>query len=274
MRNWHHNTAVVGGTNDGRLITGRPLVSRFQVLYVHPMWIKICGLNDLATVRQIAELRPDAIGVNFYERSVRSVSPEAARQIADVLPPEIQVIGVFAEASAETIRQTAAICRLGGIQLHAAGHSDALGELGDRPETFGIGPKRIRAFQVGARGLGSLAEYFERDRGRAPAADAYLIDAQVDGMYGGTGKTVSWDLLRNEYQREEWPPLILAGGLCPENVGEAIDAVRPWGVDVASGVESSPGVKDPALVARFIEEARRAFAKLNLEIKARDSVIE
>ncbi len=91
-------------------------------------------------------------------------------------------------------------------------------------------------------------------------------------MYGGTGKSLSWDLLRNEYQRAKWPPLILAGGLRPENVGEAIDAVRPWGVDVASGVESSPGIKDVALVARFIEEARRAFAKLNLEIKARDPV--
>ncbi|HUE12810.1 MAG TPA: phosphoribosylanthranilate isomerase [Planctomycetaceae bacterium] len=238
------------------------------------MWIKICGLNDSAIARQIAELSPDAIGLNFYEPSVRCVTPETARQIAEDLPPEIQVIGVFAEAAAESIQRTAAICHLGGIQLHAAGQNDAFGEFDHRPAKFAAGPKRIRAFQVGARGLAPLAEYFERGRGRTTAADAYLVDAQVEGMYGGTGKTVSWDLLRNEYQRQEWPPLILAGGLRPENVGEAIDAVRPWGVDVASGVESSPGIKDVSLVARFIEEARRAFAKLNLEIRARDPVRE
>jgi phosphoribosylanthranilate isomerase len=237
------------------------------------MWIKICGLNDLATAREIVGLRPDAIGLNFYERSVRSVSPEVARQIADVVPPEIQAIGVFVEAAAEMMRRTAASCRLGGIQLHAAGQDDALAELGDRTQTPipslktgpKTGPKRIRAFQIGPRGLAPLAEYFERSRGAPSAVDAYLVDAEVAGMYGGTGKTVSWDLLRNEYQTEEWPPLILAGGLRPENVGEAIATVRPWGVDVASGVESSPGVKDVALVARFIDEARRAFARLRPE---------
>jgi phosphoribosylanthranilate isomerase len=229
------------------------------------MWIKICGLNDLAIAREIVGLRPDAIGLNFYERSVRSVSPEIAGQIVDVVPPEIQAVGVFVEATAETMRRTVASCRLGGIQLHAAGQDDALGELDDAIDTPTAGPKRIRAFQVGPRGLAPLAEYFERNRTQPTPVDAYLVDAQVEGMYGGTGKTVSWDLLRKEYQTQEWPPLILAGGLRPENVGEAIAAVRPWGVDVASGVESSPGVKDAALVARFIDEARRAFAKLGTD---------
>jgi phosphoribosylanthranilate isomerase len=250
------------------------LVSRFQVLYVHPMWIKICGVNDAGIARQIAELRPDAIGLNFYAPSVRSVSAETARQIADVLPPGIQAIGIFVEATADTMRQTAALCRLDGIQLHAAGPSDALAELVGGAAIPGAsiagpvrGPKRIRAFQVGARGLAPVEEYFEQDRGRARSAEAYLVDAEVEGIYGGTGKTVSWDLLRKDYRREEWPPLILAGGLRPENVAEAIETVRPWGVDVASGVESSTGVKDVALVARFIEEARRAFAKVNAELK-------
>jgi phosphoribosylanthranilate isomerase len=229
------------------------------------MWIKICGLNDLAIAREIVKLHPDAIGLNFYEPSVRSVSPEVARQISDAVPPEIQAIGVFVETTAETMRRTMASCRLGGIQLHAAGQNDALDELGDPAKTPTAGPKRIRAFQVGPHGLAPLAEYFERNRNRPSAVDAYLVDAQVEGMYGGTGKTVSWDLLRNQYQTQEWPPLILAGGLHPENVGEAIAAVRPWGVDVASGVESSPGIKDIALVARFIEEARRAFATLGID---------
>jgi phosphoribosylanthranilate isomerase len=83
-----------------------------------------------------------------------------------------------------------------------------------------------------------------------------LVDAHVAGQFGGTGKTVPWETLRLEYQRDKWPPLILAGGLVPENIREAIRAAEPWGVDVAGGVESSPGVKDVAKVERFLAEAR------------------
>jgi phosphoribosylanthranilate isomerase len=232
------------------------------------MWIKICGLNDPALAREIATLGPDAIGLNFYERSVRFVTPTAARQIAEELPPAIAAIGVFVDATADHMRQAATGFALGGIQLHSAGESDALGEIDDKLGASARRPKRIRAFQIGAQGLAPVAAYFKRHQGRSSPADAYLVDAHVEGLHGGTGKIVSWDLLRNEYQRQEWPPLILAGGLRPENVGEAIEAVRPWGVDVASGVESSPGVKDVTLVARFIDEARRAFAKLERENKA------
>ena len=85
-----------------------------------------------------------------------------------------------------------------------------------------------------------------------------LIDSRVPGAYGGTGQIVPWKSLANEYQRIDWPPLILAGGLTADNVAEAIQAVQPWGVDVASGVEASPAVKDLQLVARFIENARNA----------------
>ena len=86
-----------------------------------------------------------------------------------------------------------------------------------------------------------------------------LIDARVEGKHGGTGRIVDWELLGREYDRSEWPPLILAGGLTPENVADAIQAVKPWGVDVASGVESAPGVKDISLVEQFIRSAREAF---------------
>jgi phosphoribosylanthranilate isomerase len=236
------------------------------------MWIKICGLNNPALAREIAALGPDAIGLNFYERSVRFVTPTAARQIAQELPPAIEAIGVFVDATAEHMRQAVAGFGLRGVQLHSAAESDALGELGDGPGALARSPKRIRAFQIGAKGLAPVAEYFKRHQGRSSPPDAYLVDAHVEGLYGGTGKIVSWDLLRNEYQRQEWPPLILAGGLRPENVGEAIEAVRPWGVDVASGVESSPSVKDVTLVARFIDEARRAFATLERENKAGTAV--
>jgi phosphoribosylanthranilate isomerase len=232
------------------------------------MWIKICGLKDPALAREIAALGPDAIGLNFYERSVRFVTPTDARRIAEELPPAIAAIGVFVDVTAEQMRQAAANVGLRGVQLHSAAESDSLGEVGDGSGAFATPPKRIRAFQIGAQGLAPVAEYFKRHQGRSSPVDAYLVDSQVEGLYGGTGKIVSRDLLRNEYQRQEWPPLILAGGLRPENVGEAIEAVRPWGVDVASGVESSPGVKDVTLVARFIDEARRAFEKLERANKA------
>lgn len=238
------------------------------------MWIKICGVNEIDKAREIARLGPDAIGLNFYERSVRQVSPETARRIAEDLPPNVLGIGVFVEATADAVREVTTRCRLGGVQLHAGGAEDAFGDLADCAAGLAPQPMRIRAFHVGERGLAPVAEYVKRHQGRSLAADAFLIDAQVDGQYGGTGKTVSWQLLRNEYQTEEWPRLILAGGLCPENVGEAIDTVRPWGVDVASGVESSPGVKDLVRVARFIQEARRAFAKQNADGKAHGALTE
>jgi phosphoribosylanthranilate isomerase len=238
------------------------------------MWIKICGLIDPAIAREIARLRPDAIGLNFYERSVRFVTAAAARQIADELPPTIEAIGIFVEATGEQMRHAAARYGLRGVQLHSPAESDSLGEFDVEQQTSKAPPKWIRAFQIGTRGLAPVAEYFQRHQGRSSPADAYLLDAHAEGLYGGTGQMLSWDLLRNEYQREEWPPLILAGGLRPENVAEAIEAVRPWGVDVASGVESSPGIKDVTLVARFIDEARRAFAKLGRDNKARSGAPE
>lgn len=222
------------------------------------MWIKICGLNDPAIARAIATLHPDAIGLNFYEKSVRRVTPEVARQIVDELPDAVLPVGVFVDPTIETVAQTAERCRLQGVQIHSAGLVDCLSKLNEAHS----GIKRFRAFQVGSSKLKSLAEYFDREQHLSPPVDACLVDAYAEGLFGGTGKTVSWDLLRNEYQTQEWPPLILAGGLRPENVGEAIEAVRPWGVDVASGVESAPGVKDVALVERFIDEARRAFARI------------
>jgi phosphoribosylanthranilate isomerase len=226
------------------------------------MWVKICGVNDPAIAREIANLRPDAIGLNFYERSVRRVRSDIARQIAESLPEGIDAIGVFVNTSARDVQQTVEDCRLSGFQYHASGDDDPSAEVDRASVGAGRRLKRIRAFQIGPEGLAPLEDYFGR-AGERHQADACLVDAYVEGLRGGTGKTVSWQLLRDEYRSEVWPPLILAGGLRPENVAEAIEVARPWGVDVASGVESAPGVKDPKLVARFIEEARRAFSRLN-----------
>jgi phosphoribosylanthranilate isomerase len=243
------------------------LVSRIQVVYVQRMWIKICGVNDPGTAGEIAALRPNAVGLNFYEGSVRRVSPETAKRIADHIPRKIEVIGVYVQPAADFVRQTAVACGLSGIQIHSAGQHDAFADLdnafpqSDRAASSSNWIKRIRGFQFGSRGLSDLASYLAEARRRGSAIDACLIDAYVEGQYGGTGEQAPWGHLRDEYQKE-WPPLVLAGGLRPENVAEAIATVRPWGVDVSSGVESSPGVKDVDLVARFIDEARAAFKEL------------
>jgi phosphoribosylanthranilate isomerase len=223
------------------------------------MWIKICGLTDPAQARAIATLRPDAVGLNFYPKSPRFVSISAARKISDAIGPQIERIGVFVEPSSEELRGTVAECGLSGVQIHSADEQHALAEMGLDP---GPVTRRICGFQVGAAGLSHLKNYFGQHKPGEWAADACLADALVQGLFGGTGKLAPWQLLRDEYQSVEWPPLILAGGLRPENVAEGIATVRPWGVDVASGVESSPGIKDLERVARFIIEARRAFAEL------------
>jgi phosphoribosylanthranilate isomerase len=224
------------------------------------MWIKICGLTDPSQARAIAALRPDAIGLNFYPKSPRFVSRAAARKITEAVGPQIERIGVFVEPSADQLRATVAECGLSGVQIHSADEQHALAEI-----ALDAGPitRRICGFQVGDAGLAHLKSFFQKQSPSDWIADACLADALVKGMYGGTGKKAPWQVLCDEYQRDEWPPLILAGGLRPEDVADAIATVRPWGVDVASGVESSPGVKDLERVARFILEARRAFAELD-----------
>jgi phosphoribosylanthranilate isomerase len=222
------------------------------------MWIKICGLTEPSQARAIAALRPDAIGLNFYPQSPRFVSFSAARQISDAVGPQIERIGVFVEPSSEELRQAVVKCGLSGVQIHSKDDQHPLGELA---MTDGLVKRRICGFRVGASGLVPLAAYLNQGKRAELIADAFLADACVEGVYGGTGKLAPWQVLRDEYPRDRWPPLILAGGLRPHNVADGIATVQPWGVDVASGVESSPGIKDLERVARFILEARRAFAE-------------
>jgi phosphoribosylanthranilate isomerase len=223
------------------------------------MWIKICGLTDPSRARTIAALRPDAIGLNFYAKSPRFVTRTVARQIAEGVGRQIERIGVFVDPSAEELRETVLECGLSGVQIH---FTDPQRELSEIACDAGTVTRRICGFRVGPNGLSELTTFWKDRPAAGQPADAYLADAFVEGLYGGTGQTAPWHVLRDEYRHDEWPPLILAGGLRPENVAEAIATVRPWGVDVASGVESSPGVKDIERVARFILEARRAFAEL------------
>lgn len=201
--------------------------------------IKICGVTTPEDARHAAEAGADALGLNFYPKSPRFVTPVQAAAIVRALPPFTAPVGVFVQMP---LRQATAIAfQLGlrGVQTYDAPPEDAF--------PFA----HIPSFRVkDADGLDAIRRYVAACR---PAA--VLVDSYVDGQLGGTGHRAPWDLLVGF---DPGVPLILAGGLTPENVAEAIATVKPWGVDVASGVESAPGRKDPVKVARFIEAARIA----------------
>lgn len=212
--------------------------------------VKICGVTTPADARHAAEVGADAVGLNFYPKSPRFLTPAAAAAIVRALPPFTAPVGVFVGMPLRQVCATAFQLGLRGVQTYD-----------DRPpdeDTFPFA--HVPAFRVGNQEqLDAVRRYVEvaRAAGRAPAA--VLIDSFVTGQMGGTGHVAPWHLLAGF---DTGVPLILAGGLTPENVGDAVAAVRPWGVDVASGVESEPGRKDPVRVERFVRSVRAAAACL------------
>lgn len=218
------------------------------------MWVKICGVRDEATAEQICRLAPDAIGLNFYQKSPRSVQRDVAIKIADVTGDAVQRVGVFVNHSASEIADLVHACRLGAVQLHGDETAEDVANIAARLP----GVPLFRAWRMGGDSLTDLEQHLADCGARGIQTAGCLIDSRVPGAYGGTGHTLPWAALTRAYQHDRWPSLILAGGLTPDNVIEATQAVKPWGVDVASGVESAPGQKDLDLVRRFIEHARRA----------------
>lgn len=214
------------------------------------MWVKVCGVRDVATAKLVAEAGADAIGLNFYAASPRHVAVDVAAEIAAALPKGVEPIGLFVNASATVVRATARVCGLRTLQLHGDEPPELLAELGEY--------RLIRVFRVGVTGLAEVDATLERCAALGVVLQACLIDARVEGVYGGTGCTAPWDVLARDWGQRERPPLILAGGLTAANVRDAVQACRPWGVDVAGGVEAAPGVKDPRLVRAFLENARAA----------------
>jgi len=211
--------------------------------------IKICGITDEEDGRQAARLGADAVGLNFYPRSPRHVSEEKAARIVALLPPFVEPVGLFVnEPLVDVVDQVRRLGMLRTIQWH--------GEVHELPPLL---YHFIPAFQVHDRdGLAEVQAYLEKCRAAGRLPSALLIDGHVPGEYGGTGRTVPWKLLADFHPAV---PVILAGGLTPENIAEAIRLVGPYGVDVASGVESSPGRKDVDKMRRFIDNARNAAAK-------------
>jgi phosphoribosylanthranilate isomerase len=214
--------------------------------------IKICGLTSVDDALTVAEAGADAIGLNFYAKSPRYVPPEEARRIADAVRGRLLCMGVMVNPSEEEALSLASQVGLDVVQLH-----------GDEPAALAARLSRsvavVKAFRVSSQGLRPVLDYLEEFRRAGGVLRPILFDAYRPGQFGGAGTVADWIAIK-DYPSESWhPPFVLAGGLTPDNVAAAIQTLRPAGVDAASGVEQSPGRKDPILVARFVREAREGF---------------
>ena len=213
--------------------------------------VKICGITNAADAMEAARLGADAVGLNFYAKSPRCVDREKARELVAALPAGVAKVGVFVNAPTDEIAELVDNLGLDCLQLHGDEPPQFLAELRGR--------RLIRAFRCGEEGLAPAKVYLDEcaRAGRLPSA--ILVDASSEGAYGGTGRTANWKGIAETRGLIGDVPLILAGGLTPDNVAEAIRMVRPDAVDVASGVESNLRRKDAKLMQRFIEAARSAL---------------
>jgi len=202
--------------------------------------VKICGITSPADAETAIEAGADALGFVFWEKSSRNITPLEAASIINRLPPFVVTVGVFVNEDAERIRETVLAAGLSCVQLHGDETPARAAEVA------GLAcPRLIKAFRV--------REGFDIMTLDAYAVQACLLDAYKPGMPGGTGETFNWALAIEAAKKKR---IILSGGLTPDNVAEAIRTVRPYAVDVSSGVESSPGRKDAAKVRRFIKAAK------------------
>jgi len=211
--------------------------------------VKIEGLREPAAALRVAQMGADAIGMVFAE-SPRWVSPEQGRAIVDCLPPWVATVGVFVDADAQTINRVVRRTRIGYVQLHGDEAPEIVAAI-ERP--------CIKAFRVRDEGwLAEVRGWLSACPARSNLA-AVLLDAYNPSVRGGTGDRFNWDLVADARAAGAMAgidPIILAGGLDAACVGQAIDLVKPWAVDVASGVEKSPGVKDLRKVEDFIRATR------------------
>jgi phosphoribosylanthranilate isomerase len=201
--------------------------------------VKICGITNIEDARYASACGADALGFVFYPGSPRFIDPDLARRIIAELPPLVTVVGLFVNEAPARIRELVDLCGLDTVQLHGD----------EKPEYCNYPPCRvIKALRLkNQMPEGLFASY---------PVSALLLDAYVPEQFGGTGQRCDWQQAATVAAQHR---VILAGGLNPENVAEAVRQVRPYGVDVSSGVEKKPGKKDPDKVARFIRMAKEAF---------------
>ena len=201
--------------------------------------VKICGITRVGDALAAARLGAHAVGLVFHAGSPRAVTPAQAREIIDALPPFVVPVGLFVNADTRTVRETLAAAPVQLLQFH-----------GDETPDFcaGFGLPYLRAVRV--RAGTDLLQYAREFH----AAKGLLLDAWVEGARGGTGTTFDWSLIPGDLPA----PVVLSGGLNPDNVEQAVRRVRPWAVDVSSGVESAKGIKDVRKMEAFMTGVRNA----------------
>jgi phosphoribosylanthranilate isomerase len=213
-------------------------------------WIKICGTTNLEDALTAVEAGADALGFVFYEKSPRNISAEVAREIVSRLPEQVEKVGVFVEEPVERILLTAAQVGLTAAQLHGNRYLEPefLQQLKNSRD--------LKVFLVvPAETLSSL----DRLKSRGLGFSAVFVDSGTPQLPGGTGRVFDWNTAAPAIGAiGKNANVVVAGGLTPANVAEAIHILKPWGVDVASGVEARPGTKDPEKVRAFIEAVRKA----------------
>jgi phosphoribosylanthranilate isomerase len=203
--------------------------------------IKICGITNLADAKAATDAGANSLGFNFYEKSLRRVVTADAAQIRSKLPKDVEAVGVFVNAKPADINSLRAFVRFDSAQLHGDETPDIVSRVAKSLPV-------IKAFRVDSSFSMGLFDQF-------PDAFAFLLDGSRAGQYGGSGQTTDWDFARRAATNRR---IILSGGLKVENVAEAIRIVNPYGVDVASGLETKPGKKDHVRLREFIDEVRRA----------------
>ncbi len=206
--------------------------------------IKICGITRVEDALAAARSGADALGLVFYEKSPRHVTVQQAAQLAPVVPPFVTVVGLFVNPSEDEVRKVLREVPLDVLQFH-----------GEEPPEFcaQFGRPYLKAVRVkpGVDLLQCAARY--------AGAQGLLLDAYIEGTHGGTGASFDWTLIPHNLPL----PVVLSGGLHAGNVAQAIRQVRPWAVDVSSGVEAAKGIKDAAKIAAFINEVKRADVQLS-----------
>jgi phosphoribosylanthranilate isomerase len=208
--------------------------------------VKICGITNWPDAKAACDAGANMLGFNFYEKSLRRVSTVEAATMRAKLPSGVQAVGLFVNAKPAEINSLHAFVRFAAAQLHGDETPTVVSEVA---RTVPV----IKAFRVAADfQLSTLDRYHD--------AFAFLFDGSRAGQFGGTGATADWNVARRAVAAHR---IILAGGLTPENVGPAIRSVRPYGVDVASGIESKPGKKDHPRLREFIEQVRRSEQELD-----------
>jgi phosphoribosylanthranilate isomerase len=208
------------------------------------MRVKFCGMTNLEDAREAARLGAWAIGINHHPESPRFCEPQAAVEISAALKRELEIVGVFVNPTLDELAAAAEDESLTMLQLHGGEGAAFCREAARR-----TGCKVIKAIRVRSAADVQAAEAYR--------TDFHLLDTYRPGTPGGTGESFDWDLVGG---RRSGVPLILAGGLTPDNVDEAVAVSQPFAVDVASGVEAEPGIKDHALMAAFCERAQKVPA--------------